>query len=112
MPLYEYACEACGRRFEIIHKFSDPPAETCRHCGSGPVHRLVSSPAIQFKGAGWYVTDYAQKGKSDTASPAPAAKSDDAKGDADKKAESAAKSESPATSTAPSSNGAGTGSKE
>src|SRR5262245_14558051 len=64
MPLYEYQCEACGKRFEIIQKFSDPPAETCRVCGKGPVQRLLSSPAIQFKGTGWYITDYSQKGKS------------------------------------------------
>ena len=75
MPLYEYECEACGRRFEIIQKFSDP-AEACKLCGKGPVQRLLSSPAIQFKGTGWYVTDYAQKGKSDSSSAAPAGKTD------------------------------------
>ncbi len=63
MPLYEYECEACGQRFELIRKFSDPPVEVCDLCGKGPVNRLVSSPAIQFKGSGWYITDYAQKGK-------------------------------------------------
>ena len=65
MPLYEYECEACGERFEQIRKFSDPPVEVCARCGKGPVNRLQSSPAIQFKGSGWYITDYAQKGKSD-----------------------------------------------
>ena len=64
MPLYEYQCEACGERFELIQKFSDPPPDACRKCGKGPVQRLMSSPAIQFKGTGWYITDYAQKGKS------------------------------------------------
>ena len=63
MPLYEYECDACGQRFEIIQKFSDAPASTCKQCGKGPVHRLLSSPAIQFKGTGWYITDYSQKGK-------------------------------------------------
>lgn len=63
MPLYEYQCEACGKRFEVIRKFSDPALETCTQCGKGPVLRLQSSPAIQFKGTGWYITDYAQKGK-------------------------------------------------
>ena len=63
MPLYEYECEACGKRFEIIQKFSDPPPGTCRTCGAGPVRRLLSSPAIQFKGTGWYITDYSRKGK-------------------------------------------------
>lgn len=60
MPLYEYQCEACGNRFERIQKFSDPPVEECPKCG-GAVRKLISSPAIQFKGSGWYVTDYAKK---------------------------------------------------
>ncbi len=70
MPLYEYACDACGKHFELIRKFSDPPVETCFTCG-GPVRKLLSSPAIQFKGTGWYITDYARKGqesKSESAS--------------------------------------------
>ena len=62
MPLYEYQCDACGRRFEKIRRFSDPLLERCDLCGKGPVHKLVSSPAIQFKGSGWYITDYAKKG--------------------------------------------------
>jgi putative FmdB family regulatory protein len=60
MPLYEYLCDACGHRFEVIQKFSDPPVETCPKCG-GRVQKLMSSPAFQFKGTGWYVTDYAKK---------------------------------------------------
>jgi len=60
MPLYEYECERCDHRFEKIRKFSDPPVDTCPKCG-GPVHKLMSSPAIQFKGSGWYITDYARK---------------------------------------------------
>jgi putative FmdB family regulatory protein len=76
VPLYEYECDACGRRFEIIGKFSDPPPEACEKCGKGPVHRLLSSPAIQFKGSGFYITDYAQKGKSDSSAASPAGKSD------------------------------------
>ena len=60
MPLYEYQCEACGHRFERIQKFSDPLENSCPKCG-GPVHKLMSSPAIQFKGSGWYITDYAKK---------------------------------------------------
>jgi putative FmdB family regulatory protein len=63
MPLYEYQCEACGHRFEVIQKFSDAPIETCQRC-SGVVRKLLSSPAIQFKGSGWYITDYARAGKS------------------------------------------------
>lgn len=61
MPLYEYKCDACGATFELIQKFSDPPADTCQKCGKGPVQKLVSSPAFQFKGSGWYITDYARK---------------------------------------------------
>ena len=65
MPLYEYECESCSHRFERIQKFSDPPVETCPSCG-GPVRKLLSSPAIQFKGSGWYITDYAKKGSSES----------------------------------------------
>jgi putative FmdB family regulatory protein len=61
MPLYEYECPACGQRFELIQRFSDPPAATCVACGKGPVHKLLSAPAVHFKGTGWYVTDYAKK---------------------------------------------------
>lgn len=61
MPLYEYECRQCGQRFEQIQKFTDPPLERCQSCG-GPVSRLISSSAIQFKGTGWYITDYARKG--------------------------------------------------
>jgi putative FmdB family regulatory protein len=61
MPLYEYQCESCGNRFELIRKFSDPPLEVCPSCGKGPVTKLLSSPAIQFKGSGFYITDYAKK---------------------------------------------------
>ena len=60
MPLYEYECKKCGRRVEKIVKFSDPPLTTCESCG-GKVKRLLSSPAIRFKGSGWYVNDYAKK---------------------------------------------------
>ena len=65
MPLYEYECDAeNGRRFEIIQKFSDEPLTVCPTCG-GAVRRLISSPAIQFKGSGWYITDYARKSGAD-----------------------------------------------
>jgi putative FmdB family regulatory protein len=66
MPLYEYQCQACGHRFEVIQKFSDAPPAACPKC-SGVVEKLVSSPAIQFKGSGFYLTDYGRGGKSDTA---------------------------------------------
>jgi putative FmdB family regulatory protein len=63
MPLYEYQCDSCNHRFEIIQKFSDDPVSVCPKCG-GPVTKLISSPAIQFKGTGWYITDYARKDQS------------------------------------------------
>lgn len=61
MPLYEYECQACGHHFEKIQKFSDPLVQECPSCGKGPVNKLLSAPAIQFKGTGWYITDYAGK---------------------------------------------------
>jgi putative FmdB family regulatory protein len=83
MPLYEYQCDACGHRFEKIQKFSDPIVDTCPICG-GAVRKLMSSPAIQFKGSGFYITDYAKKDKGGDKT--------DSSGSADK----AAKSESSA----------------
>ena len=65
MPLYEYECESCKNRFEKIVKYSDPPLDTCPKCGKGPVRKLFSSPAIKFKGSGWYITDYAKKSSTD-----------------------------------------------
>jgi len=60
MPLYEYQCKKCHHRFERIQKFSDPHIKKCPECG-GPVEQTISAPAVQFKGSGWYVTDYAKK---------------------------------------------------
>ena len=59
MPLYEYKCSSCDQVFEVLQRFSDPPLTTHENCG-GPVQRLLSPPALQFKGTGWYVTDYAR----------------------------------------------------
>ncbi len=71
MPLYEYECDNCGQRFEVIQKFSDAPPAVCRKCGGGPVRKLLSSPAIQFKGSGFYLTDYGRgtSAKSEGATP-------------------------------------------
>ena len=77
MPLYEYKCKKCGHRFEKIRKFSDAPLKKCPECG-GAVEQLLSAPAVQFKGSGWYVTDYAGK------SPASESAKDD-KSSSDKK---------------------------
>jgi putative FmdB family regulatory protein len=68
MPLYEYECDDCHHRFERIQKFSDPPVDVCPNCGKHSVKKLPSSPAIQFKGSGWYVTDYARKSSSEAGS--------------------------------------------
>lgn len=90
MPLFEYECDACGKRFELLQKFSDPSTATCA-CG-GTAQRQLSAAAIQFKGSGWYVTDYARKS-------APAEKSESK---SETKSEPAPKSEEkkPASSTA------------
>lgn len=92
MPLYEYECDACGQRFEAIRKFSESAVDVCSLCGKGPVRRLMSSPAIQFKGTGWYITDYSSKGKSGSESSG-AAKSDSTKTDS-ASTETSAKAES------------------
>jgi putative FmdB family regulatory protein len=63
MPLYEYECKKCHHRFEKIQKFSDKMVKKCPECG-GPVEQMISAPAVQFKGSGWYVTDYAKKSSS------------------------------------------------
>lgn len=63
MPLYEYRCKKCGHQFEKIQSFSAPDEQECPVC-KGELERLISAPAIQFKGSGWYVNDYAAKGGS------------------------------------------------
>ena len=87
MPLYEYQCLECEHRFEKLQKFSDPPVSVCPACGSNKVSQLLSAPAVQFKGTGWYVTDYARSGGGG----AKASNSDGAKSD---KAEKSEKTES------------------
>ena len=102
MPLYEYQCDACGHRFEKIQKFSDPLIDTCPKCG-GHVHKLFSSPAIQFKGSGFYITDYPKGDKGS------APKSDGGKADRAEKAdkpEAAAKTESSSSSSDSTASGA------
>jgi putative FmdB family regulatory protein len=87
MPLYEYECENCGHRFEVIQKFSDPPLTECPKC-QGAVRKLPSSPAIQFKGSGFYITDYARKNSTGAGS---------AKTDASSSDGGSTKSDTPAT---------------
>jgi putative FmdB family regulatory protein len=105
MPLYEYQCDSCGARFELIRKFSDPPLSACPTCGAESVRKLISSPAFQFKGSGWYVTDYVRKpgeGESAASAKAAAESKADAQSDAKSGSTSDAKPEAakaPATPT-------------
>jgi putative FmdB family regulatory protein len=101
MPLYEYECDACGGRFEVIQKFSETTTE-CRRCGKGPVRRLIAAPAFQFKGTGWYITDYAQKGKSGSEGTSTGKESSDGTSEAAKSdgaGDGAKKSETPAAAS-------------
>jgi putative FmdB family regulatory protein len=85
MPLYEYECKKCHHRFERIQKFSDPHVTKCPDCG-GPIEQVISAPAVQFKGSGWYVTDYAKKSSA-------ASSSNSSNGDSSSKKEGKSKSE-------------------
>jgi putative FmdB family regulatory protein len=120
VPLYEYQCGRCGR-FERIQKFADPTLTECPTCGQ-PVEKLLSSPAIQFKGSGWYITDYARKGNGGKAEGAQgesgkadstkgdSAKSDSAKEGTSKPADSS--SSSPQSSTSKDSSASGSSSSK
>jgi putative FmdB family regulatory protein len=91
VPIYEYECESCHNRFEQMQKFSDKPLKKCVRCG-GPVHKILSAPALVFKGTGWYVTDYASPERKK------AQKADkDNGGNGDKKAEPVASKTATAT---------------
>ncbi len=100
MPMYEYECAACGHRFERIRKFSDPPIDECPKCGEPKVQKLLSSPAIQFKGTGWYITDYAKKGSVGTETKESNSKESKESKESTKSAESKeSKSSTPASDT-------------
>jgi putative FmdB family regulatory protein len=116
MPLYEYRCRACGRSFEFLQKLHEPPVAVCPECG-GELVKLLSAPAFQFKGSGWYATDYAKKsgggsgggggepsksdaGQSGSSDAAPAAKSESSS-----ESKPAAKADGPGSSSTPSSSG-------
>jgi putative FmdB family regulatory protein len=96
MPLYEYQCKKCGHRFEKIQKFTDRMVKKCPECG-GPVEQMISAPAVQFKGSGWYVTDYG--GKAQPSSGSDGGGKDSAK-DEKSKSETASKSDSSKESSA------------
>jgi putative FmdB family regulatory protein len=83
MPIYEYLCESCGKKFEVLQKFSDEPLLTHPECG-GKVEKLISTSALQFKGSGWYVNDYAKGGISKPGETKAESKSDGGKSESGK----------------------------
>jgi putative FmdB family regulatory protein len=94
MPLYEYECQKCGHRFERIQKFSDAMVKKCPDCG-GKVEQMISAPAVQFKGSGWYVTDYAKKSSTGSSSKSESeTKKSDSDGKSDSVKDSGSKKES------------------
>ena len=101
MPIYEYQCEQCGQQTEAIQRLDEPPLELCPHCG-GALRKLMSAPSFQFKGSGWYVTDYADKGRKDSKSPKPSKSADPDAGDSS----SSSAKDSAKESSKPSSSGA------
>ena len=100
MPIYEYGCDSCSHRFEVKQSFKDEPIAACERCGQ-PVRKLISSPAIMFKGSGWYVTDYSDKFKEPKKSDAPT------NGGKDSGSSAPAKEAAPAASPTPSTGSTG-----
>lgn len=103
MPIYEYQCGKCGKLMEVLQKISDPGPSKCDECGSKKVGRVMSQTSFQLKGEGWYITDYARKGKKDgdgASNSESASKSDSSsKGESSSKAESSSKTESTASAS-------------
>jgi putative FmdB family regulatory protein len=98
MPLYEYQCAKCGHRFEKIQKFSDKMVKKCPECG-GKVEQMISAPAVQFKGSGWYVTDYAKKSSAPASSESGSKESKKEESQKEEKKKEEKKSEAPAKET-------------
>ncbi|HSA97407.1 MAG TPA: FmdB family zinc ribbon protein [Acidobacteriota bacterium] len=96
MPLYEYQCTKCREVCEVLQKVKDKPLEKCPKCG-GPVVKRISSPAIQFKGNGWYVTDYAKKNGAPAGAKAKPKAEDKPAADAKDKPAAEAKSDKPSS---------------
>jgi len=92
MPLYEYRCLSCGERTEVLQHVGDPPLTRCSRC-EGQLEKVISAPALQFKGSGWYVTDYAKTGKAGSGSRA----SESADSSGESKSESKPAESKPAT---------------
>lgn len=106
LPLYEYRCTQCGHRFEKIQGFSSEPESVCPKCG-GALTRPLTAPALQFKGAGWYVNDYAPKAASSASSESKPAESDTSKDSKPAASEPAAKASTSEPSSSPSSTDSG-----
>ena len=104
MPLYEYQCNQCNERSEILQNISDPPATQCPKCG-GPVKKLISAPAIQFKGSGFYKTDYASGSSSAPGGAKSETKSEAAKSESKPEAKPEAKTETKSESKSESKSG-------
>ena len=98
MPLYDYKCGKCGKVFEVRQSFSDPVLTTHEECG-GPLERLISVPALQFKGTGWYITDYARSGGSNPKNGGKSETKSDSKGETKSETKSEKKSDSSSSST-------------
>ncbi len=107
MPIYEYGCDACGKVLEVMQKFSDEPLKTCPDC-SGQLTKLISRTSFQFKGTGWYVTDYARKPESQPKSEGESKTAADSKSGAEAKTGSESK---PAAESSGSGTGSGNGSQ-
>jgi len=116
MPLYEYACKSCGNRMELLQRMGDPPPAACPACG-GEVKKLISAAAVQFKGSGWYVTDYAKgsgkgsESKSDSTSESKADSKSEPKGESKSESKSESKPESKSESKSESKGTASSGSE-
>ncbi len=99
MPLYEYRCLDCGERVEVLQRVVDAPLSACGRCG-GKMEKLLSAPALQFRGSGWYITDYARRGTGNGSSPRAGDDAKPEKAAETAKASTASESAKPAQSTA------------
>jgi len=93
MPIYEYVCQSCGRKTEVLQRISEKPLKICPHCG-GKLKKAISAPAIQFKGSGWYVTDYARAKKEEKRSTSESPVTDSGGGESKKEKSPEAKTDS------------------
>lgn len=107
MPLYEYHCSDCENTFEVIQKFSDPELTICSKCG-GTVQKVLSAPAIRFRGSGWYVNDYARKSSNGSSGNVPDAGNTPS---SEEKSTASGKSDSSKASTESKSSRSGSGAK-